>query len=318
MFLVAGESLIDLVATGDGTYLPVPGGAPYNFARALALQGIPASYLNPFSEDAFGSWLKATLETSGATHSGRSSRKPTSLALVTTDTQGHPHYSFYREGVADRDLDLAAITHAPSAGLLGFHTGALALLPPDHRVAIGAMRHFRAQGVLCTVDVNLRPQVAHSLGVEQSRYREAALDVASLADVVKLSDEDLQGLGVTDSPEVFAGTLIERGCKLVVFTFGASGARVMSAQHQIFQRAHPVHIVDTVGAGDAFFAGFIASLCRQGALEQLLDHPPLAEVLEQALRHASACAAINIGRKGCQPPTWDEATHWKPPHWKPH
>ena len=312
MFLVAGESLIDLVAAGDGTYIPVPGGAPYNFARALALQGIPASYLNPFSDDAFGALLKATLEASGAKHSGRSSAKPTSLALVTTDDQGHPHYSFYREGVADRDIDLAAITPAPPDGLLGFHTGALALVPPDHRIALEAMRHFRAQGVLCTVDVNIRPQVAHSIGVEPSRYREAALEVASMADVVKLSDEDLQGLGVMDPPEVFARALILRGCQLVVFTFGASGARVMSAQHHIFQPAHSVRIVDTVGAGDAFFAGFIASLCRQGALERLRDRPPLASVLEAALRHACACAAINIGRKGCQPPTWDEADQWKP------
>jgi len=312
MYLVAGESLIDLVATEDGTYVPVPGGAPYNFARALALQAIPATYLNPFSEDAFGALLSATLQASGAMHSARVSNKPTSLALVTTSDEGHPHYSFYREGVADRELDLSALTSVPTSGLVGFHTGALALVPPDHQVAIEAMRYFRAQGILCTIDVNMRPQVARSLGVDQSLYRAAVLEIAGMADVVKLSDEDLVGLGVSESPEVFARALLNRSCKLVVFTFGASGARAISTEHQAFQPAHRVQMVDTVGAGDCFFAGFIASLHRQGTLKKMLAHAPLAVVLEKALRHASVCAAINIERKGCQPPTWQEAMQWQP------
>jgi len=90
MFIVAGESLIDMVAAADGTFSPVPGGAPYNFARALALQGVPAGYANPFSDDLFGSLLKKTLEESGARHLGAISGKPTSLALVATDEHGQP------------------------------------------------------------------------------------------------------------------------------------------------------------------------------------------------------------------------------------
>jgi fructokinase len=312
MFLVAGESLIDMVAAPGGSFLPVPGGAPYNFARALALQGLPAGYANPFSDDAFGTLLKQTLEAAGAKHLGHISGKPTSLALVATDEHGHPHYSFYREGIADRDLDLATLIDTNLGELTGFHTGALALVPPDDRYALAALDHFRARGVLCSVDVNMRPQVARCLGVEPSRYREAALAVVSRADVVKVSDEDLRHLGYEHEPVACAKALLERGCKLVVLTLGAQGAWLVSAGQQIFQPALKVRIVDTVGAGDTFFAGLIASLQRQNALRELRDGMPATATLRRALYHAVVCSAINITRNGCQPPTWEEAQQWRP------
>jgi fructokinase len=310
MFQIAGESLIDMVATAEGSFLPVAGGAPYNFARALALQGLPAGYANPFSADAFGLLLKQTLEAAGAKHLGRISNKPTSLALVTTDERGHPHYSFYREGVADRDFDAASLTVMDCAKMSGFHTGALALVPPDNEHVLAALRHFRARGVFCSVDVNMRPQVAQSLGIEMSDYREAALEVIGNADLIKVSDEDLHHLGYSDAPETGARALLDLGCKLVVLTLGAQGAWVISAQHEIFQPAQKAQIVDTVGAGDCFFAGFVSALQHQGALGELRDRSLGQAKLQQALRHAAVCAAINITRQGCQPPTWDEARQW--------
>lgn len=310
MFVIAGESLIDLVAGADGSFVPAPGGGPYNFARALALQGVPAGYANPFSEDSFGDLLRQTLKASGAHHLGQLSSKPTALALVTTDARGQPNYSFYREGVADRAIDATGLLAALPSNALGFHTGALALVPPDDAAMMEVVRHCRAQGVLCTVDVNMRPQIAHSLGISASRYRDAALAIVSTAHVAKVSDEDLHHLGFSGAPEVAARALLHRGCRLVVLTLGAEGAWAIGPEEQAFQPAQPVEVVDTVGAGDCFFAGFIAALHRQGLLPDLRYRAPPASILEQALRHAAICAAINIGRKGCQPATWDEAAHW--------
>ena len=311
MFLIAGEALIDMVATPEGTYRPVPGGAPFNFARALALQGLGARYLNPFSDDAFGILLKSTLEAAGAEHVGRISHRPTSLALVATNDQGHPHYSFYRAGVADRDFDAAALARFDAMTVTGFHTGALALVPPDDELVLTAARRFRAHGVLCTLDVNMRPQVASSLGIDISRYREAALEMIACADVVKVSDEDLANLGYEDKPELSARALLSRGPKLVVLTLGPDGAWAITQDNQTFQAAYRVEIVDTVGAGDCFYAGFIASLHHQGALAELRNRAPALPALEKALAHATVCAAINITRQGCQPPTWEEAQRWQ-------
>lgn len=311
MFLIAGEALIDMVATPEGTYRPVAGGAPFNFARALALQGLSASYANPISDDSFGQLLKGTLAASGAKHLGRITRRPTSLALVSTDDRGHPKYSFYREGVADRDIDAATLIGLDSSEVQAFHTGALALVPPDDPAVLAAAHHFRARNVLCTLDVNMRPQVAESMGIEASRYRNAALQMIGCADVVKVSDEDLEELGYTDAAEVSARALLDRGPKLVVLTLGGAGAWAVSADDKIFQPAHKVEIIDTVGAGDSFFAGFISSLHHEGRLAELRERAPPAPVLGKALRHAAACAAINIARHGCQPPTWEEALRWQ-------
>jgi len=311
MFVIVGESLMDLVPGPDGTLVPVPGGGPYNFARALALQGVPTAYMNPFSEDAFGALLRGALAAAGAQHLGRTSAYPTSLAVVTSDAHKQPHYSFYRERVADRDIDLATLLAAAPPAVTGFHTGALALVPPDDALVMGALQHFRTRGALCTVDVNMRPQVAQSIGIGASHYRDAALAIVSAAHVAKVSDEDLHHLGFSGAPQVAARALLQRGCRLVVLTLGASGAWAIAPQEQVFQEALPVDVVDTVGAGDSFFAGFIAALHRFGAQHDLRDRAPPANVLAQALRHASICAAITIGRKGCAPPTWDEATQWR-------
>jgi fructokinase len=311
MFIIAGENLIDLVAEPDGNLSPHEGGAPYNFARALALQGVDAGYVNPFSADSFGVLLGRTLLASGARHLGRTSLKPTALAVVGKDERGQPRYSFYLDNVAYRDLDAAALRAATPRHAVGFHTGALALVPPDDTAMLQALLDFRAQGLLCTVDVNMRPQVAQSAGVALDRYRDAGLTAVGAAHVVKVSDEDLGNLGFSGPPLVSAQALLERGCRLVILTLGAGGAWAISADAKVHQSAMPVTVVDLVGAGDCFFAGFIACLHRGGALHELLERSPSEAVLAQALRHGAICAAIDISRPGCQPPTWDEAVAWQ-------
>jgi fructokinase len=241
------------------------------------------------------------------------SDRPTSLALVTTDERGQPSYSFYRDNVADRELDPAAVLAAAPPGTIGFHTGGLGLVPPDDARALEAMVRFRAQGVMCSVDVNMRPQVARSMGVALDRYRDGALAAAAAAHVIKVSDEDLRHLGFAGSPILAARALLERGGRLVILTLGAEGAWALGADRQIHQPALPVEVVDLVGAGDCFFAGFIASVQEQGVLRDLLEGPPpSAEALARAMRHAAISAAIDISRAGCQPPTWDEVIAWQP------
>ena len=307
MFIVAGEALIDLMARSDGSYAPAPGGAPYNFTRALALQGISAAYLNPLSDDRFGQLLRGGLDDAGVRRLGGMSTKPTSLAVVSANEQGQPSYSFYRTAVADRDLTASALITAIDASTSGFHTGGLALLPPDHEVALAGLRHARERGVLRTVDVNVRPQVAQSLGVTLEHYRDAVFSVMREADVLKVSDEDLLHLGLQSTPQEAARELLSAGARLVVLTLGASGAWVISREHEVFQSADHVTVIDTVGAGDCFFAGFVASLLRNTGDRSPLHPMPTADLLTRSLSHATRCAAINISRQGCQPPTWDEA-----------
>lgn len=306
MFVIAGEALIDFIAASDGRYQPVAGGAPFNFARALALQGIEAGYVNPFSSDGFGTTLGESLASSGAKALGPALAKPTSLALVSKTADGQPRYQFYRDGVADRALTSEQIIARFNEQTIGFHSGGLALVPPDHAVIIKAQQGARERGMLCTVDVNMRPQVASSMDIALADYRDAALAAIRGAHIVKVSDEDLQHLNFSGPPVEAARRLLSDTCKLIVLTLGVSGAWAISKMHTMFHAAEVVKVRDTVGAGDCFFAGFIASLARAGAITALLTDEVDELVLTQALRHASRCAAINITREGCQPPTWDE------------
>ena len=123
---------------------------------------------------------------------------------------------------------------------------------------------------------------------------------------MKVSDQDLQHLGLPGTPLEAAHGLLGRGCGLVVLTLGAEGAWVLSRTAERFAPAAKVRVVDTVGAGDTFFAGFVAFLRRSGSLSQVRAGTVAEEVLAGALAHATASAAINIGRQGCQPPTWAE------------
>ena len=306
MFAVAGEALIDFIAAADGRYRPMAGGAPFNFSRALALQGVPAGYLNPISSDAMGALLRDTLVSSGARAFGDAVPLPTSLALVATTSNGQPSYQFYRQGVADRALDLEQITARFTAEIRGFHSGGLALVPPDHETILRAQQAAAARGIICTLDVNMRPRVAESMGLSPHAYAEAANAAIRGANIVKVSDEDLLHLGFNDVPNIAARGLLSDTCKIVVLTLGEKGAWLLTADNEIFQKADSVAVVDTVGAGDCFFAGFVASLVRNSGFDVLLSRMPETIILENAFRHAMRCASINITREGCQPPTWDE------------
>ncbi len=312
MLVIAGEALIDFIAAPDGSYRPVAGGAPYNFARALALQGVAVGYANPISKDNFGVLLRSSLLSAGAQSLGPTLPQPTSLALVSKSADGQPSYQFYRDGVADRALTLQQLIAHFDATTVGFHSGGLALVPPDHQTIIAAQHSARSRGILCTLDVNMRMQVANSMGVLPGAYRDAARAAISSADMVKVSDEDLRHLGFNEAPNDAARTLLDETCKLIIVTVGAGGAWALSAADEIFQPADIVTVVDTVGAGDCFFAGFVASLVRDKSLQTLCSRAPTRRVVERALQHASRCAAINITREGCQPPTWAEASATAP------
>lgn len=307
VFVAAGESLVDLVAQGDGRFVAVPGGAPFNFACALALQDVAAGYLNPLSDDAFGQTLHDALTRAGARALGPRVSAPTSLAVVTTDAQGRPAYGFYRSGVADRAIAPEALIDRIPADTLGVHTGGLALVPPDDGGVRTFLRAVGARGLVRTLDVNARPAATGSLGIAPAVYRRAVFESAALADVVKVSDEDLAFLGFAGDPLAAAASFLERDAALVVLTQGKDDAVALTRNITARRRALPVTVVDTIGAGDCFFAGLVAYLLRANRLRNVLAGEDM-DALRLALRHATACAAVSVQRQGCQPATWDEAS----------
>ena len=300
---VLGEALMDCMAQADGTLQPLLGGSPYNLACATALQGAEVGFINPFSTDVFGQSLLDHLMASKARSLLPRSHLPTSLAVVQVD-QGQPSYGFYREGIADRDYqvaDVVALLEASPPGVL--HTGSLMAMPPEHHKVLQVLAAAKRLGWVISVDVNLRPRVA----TDVPAYLKAVREVAAYADWLKASDEDLELLGWHDVTLANAPSLaapwLQQGCSRVALTFGEQGAYLQVGDAHTQDAAPRVEVIDTVGAGDTFWGNCLADWVLHGSV----THPQLAEQrIAITLQRALQAAAINCSRTGCQPPTADE------------
>mgnify|MGYP003434009542 FL=1 len=291
---ILGEALMDCIAQADGRLLPLMGGSPYNLARAAALRGARAGYLNPLSTDRFGDQLGAQIERDGVQLLGGRSGLPTSLAVVQIN-QGQPSYGFYREGIADRDYTVSDIVKKLQAAPTGvLHTGSLALVPPETDKILAIVLEAKAMGWTISVDVNLRPKLAANFG----QYAHAVWHVAAQADWIKASDEDMIALGLGDATlhkaPGFATHFAQHDASRIALTFGAEGAYLQVAGQSAALPVPQVQIVDTVGAGDTFWGNCLADWVAQ---------PDAAEArVADTLHKAMLAAAINCTRAGCQPP----------------
>ena len=300
MVVTYGEALVDLIEQADGSFAAMLGGSVCNFTIAAARQAMAATYLNPLSRDSFGERFAQMLDAAGVTlASPRRSARPTSLAVVTLDAHKVPSYAFHRAAVADRDITVDQAYALLPASVSLFHTGGLALVPADLDATLAVAAAAARAGALVSIDANLRPLAEPDLPAYAAGVRRAL----AMAHLVKVSEEDLQHLGLdVRDPVAAARTLFDgTATQLVALTLGPDGGVLLSRSATAALPVPPgVAVIDTVGAGDCFQAGLVATLQQGGALAAFdaLD----AAFLTRALRYAIATASINVMRKGCNPP----------------
>lgn len=311
MFVVGGESLVDLVsaprATDGSIHMQAhQGGSPFNCAIALAKLGNESGYLCPISKDGFGSYLMEPLDEAGVNVLLKERVfDPTTLAVVTLNAKGEAQYEFYRG--ADRALDEAKLIVALPDDLDLFQIGGFCPIEPeDTDIWLKVADAAAAKGAILSMDPNVRP----SLIADFDGYKVRLGQFLDKVDMVKLSDEDLISLDAAKSVEEHAADLLARpNCALVVVTLGDEGSRAFTASGEaradIF--APPV-FGDTVGAGDSLMAGILSWLGENGHLSRdrlaALDSGKLAEML----RFGAVVAGLNCGQKGCNPPSHAEVS----------
>ena len=300
---VGGENLIDHV-TRDGEVSALAGGSPFNVAMALGRQQADVHYLTPISTDTWGDTLADTLVASGVTLAGGRVDAPTTIARVTV-TKGIPSYIFERDGTAERSVTAASLAASMPTGATALHTGSLALTDgADADAWEETCKTAYTSGTLVSLDPNVRLSVITDIDA----YRARIFRMMQAAHVLKLSDEDLEGL-CPDMPQdaALAHVRSQTSASLVVMTKGPDGAIAMRGDNTVNIPAPPVPgLVDTVGAGDTFMATLLAVLARTDVLAPAaLDGLDAAQV-EALIRCAGMAAAINCSRAGCNPPTLSE------------
>lgn len=309
MFVVGGESLIDLVAQPrlKGGVIEMhahAGGSPYNCAIALAKLEKHSGYLCPISKDAFGDYLLEPLDAAGVNVLiGARVQAPSTLAVVTLDAHGKAQYAFHRG--ADRAFTADMLIDALPERVTLYQIGGFCPIEPkDAAVWEQVVDAAVARGALISIDPNVRP----SLLDDPEGYRRRLDRFLDRAHVIKVSDEDLAWLDPDLSIEQHAEALLARHkCQLVVVTRGEEGAQAFTSSGIARASVHtPPVFGDTVGAGDSLMAGVLAWLHAGGHLtpERLaaLDETALADML----RFGAVVAGLNCAHKGCNPPTLAE------------
>ncbi len=298
MIVVCGEALVDLVPddSSGARYTAVPGGSPANAAVALARLGIPTAMLVRLSGDAFGLRLRRHLSGNGIDLGlAVEAAEPSSLAIVELDEHAGASYRFDISGTADWQwTDEELPLDLPDA-VRCLHAGSLALtLPPGSDALERFLYRVRPAHTVC-IDPNVRPSVGGGpLLVDVDRW-------CTLADIVKASADDVAALHPGEDPEVVARRWQSFGPAVVIVTLGGDGVLAVTSDAAVRLPAPPTTVVDTVGAGDTFTAGLLASLHRAGALGGRLDHLGAA-ALTDALHYGMRAAASTCSRVGADPP----------------
>lgn len=304
MISVIGEALVDLVITPDGAVDAKLGGAPFNTACACGRLGAEVRFVGSISVDRFGTLLAARLADDGVdTSSLVRVEAPTTLAAAELDAAGTARYRFYIEGTSAPAL--SAIAPAAIAGEVVF-TGGLGLVLEPMASSVEAAISSAAVGQLVMVDVNCRPKII----ADRATYVDRVMRVLERADVVKVSDEDLEYLSPGVEPMDAARRLLGAGPSTVLVTRGGEGVHVITATSSPVVDVGSVDVIDTIGAGDSFGAGFLAWWSASG-----LGRGDAADVdrLVEAVRAANQVAGIVVTRRGADPP-W---RHELPDDWCP-
>lgn len=296
MIVVCGEALIDVIHNGDGTRRELPGGGPFNTARALARLGVPTSFLGHLSDDSFGRELAELLKSDGASMDlATFGPEKTTMAMADVDSEGLAEYQFVVQGTSAPQLTLSMLPDRLSPEVNALHLGTLGMVLEPMASTLVELIHRERDARVVMLDPNVRAGL-----IPDDVYRERLRQAVSRSTIVKASEDDLAwmfpGLGYRDAAE----QLLASGVRLVVVTLGATGSFGAHGDLRISVEAAPVHLVDTIGAGDAFGAALLAWLHDNGHLER--DLTLESDQLLAALQYACAGAAITCSRAGADPP----------------
>jgi fructokinase len=288
-FVSAGDILTDLIRTGPSDWLSRPGGAGWNVARAVARLGLPTASAGSLGTDNFSDelWDASVAAGLDMRFMQRVERPP--LLAIVHKTQP-PTYYFMGENGADLAFNPALLPSGWMDAVKWAHFGCISLVrQPLGDTLARLAAQLREHGVKISFDPNYRNLMEHG-------YEPTLRKMAALADLIKVSDEDLQRLFPTIANEADALAEIRamNPQATVLVTRGSSQATLFVGDESWQATPPKVQVADTVGAGDASIGGLLYSLMtRPGGWP---DH----------LRFALAAGAAACRMSGAHSPSLKE------------
>ena len=309
MIICAGESLIDMVSfvteKGEVQYSPHVGGSILNSAIALGRLGADAYYCGAVSNDTFGGLIEDCIRESRVQEDFIiKANRPTTLGYPDL-TDGVAKYTFVDEHSAGRLIDENSLKPFVNKikNAKALLVGGISLQAEPCGTSWQWLVEQVADHCVIYFDANIRPDFIE----DKDKYLERFARLTRKVDIIKISEEDYSYLYGEQDFAKLSSEWLEKGVKLIILTLGEKGAKVIfDGGKEISVGVEPVKVIDTIGAGDSFNAGFLFDLDKQ----KMLDRKKLASVdtstLQKTLTFANQIARFTVTQKGANPPWLDE------------
>lgn len=282
---MAGEALVDVLVARSGAVTAHPGGAPFNVSRMIAHLGSRCQFLGRVGDDAFGRRLQAALEESHVSLALAPASAPTTLAIAELDDVGGADYRFYLEGTAAGQMTPADLPPGVLDNTRAIAFGGLGLLIEPMASTLIDLVAAAPDATTVLLDPNCRPRAIR----DRTAYRAVVDAFVQHSDLLKVSIDDLAVLAPDIDPRAAARRFLDQHPVAVLVTDGAGPVTIHTAATQRSVPVPEVHVVDTVGAGDAFVAGLLTWWLEHGCeREQAGDLDTLLEAAAAGVAVAAA------------------------------
>ncbi len=303
-----GEILIDFTwqginKEGQAVFAQNPGGAPANVAVAAAKLGAHTAFLGKAGKDMHGEFLKEVLKKENVETDGMilDEKFFTTLAFVKTAENGERSFSFARKPGADTRIEKNEINTAILNQTRIFHVGSLSLTDqPARDTTFYAVKRAKENSSILSYDPNYRA----SLWKNEETAKEQMRSLIPYVDIMKISDEETELLTGKEKPEEAAEILFQKGVKIIAVTLGSEGAYLYCKEGGIQIPGFASRAVDTNGAGDSFWGGFLYCISKARKSPEMFG----IEELKEYVRFGNAVASLCVEKKGAIPamPTLEE------------
>lgn len=296
-----GELLIDFTQYGSSEnemrlFEQNPGGAVANVLAAAAKFGSSTAFIGKVGRDMHGAFLRSTLQSAGIDVNGliEDPEVFTTLAFVELSPDGERSFSFARKPGADTMLRQEEVDLSILENTAIFHVGSLSLTDePARSATLFAIQKAKQTGALISYDPNYRASLWENEAIATEQMR----SLIPFADLMKISDEEIGLVTGCTTPQEAAMYLNQQGVKIAAVSLGAEGVCIGVDGQTFTVPGFPVEAIDTTGAGDSFWGGFLHSLLRAGITLSLPD----TETVQKCAQWGCATAALCITKRGAIP-----------------